>query len=869
MAIVINEQYTKFVQFAEQQMNAGNGKAIARDGGAAAEGNPLAGHNITAATGDKVAPLWRSTVNKTANDNTRTLFRNAILDMFGGNEADIPASVKTAMRLVDYDKGKPLTARRIMAVKAAVDQVVSDKVAYNQGVVDNVVQRNFNALPQEFQNALNELVSELRAVFGEAAVPQGAVISDIFRPSFMQGQLKAIRDAANAQGRELTVQEIKATYASAAFERLACNAVGAHILQKIKERQPDFGATGLSVGTQFKMRHPAFIGDFGLCKSPNDIAGLFANYQADIDAFVDLASRSHAAYKDVPAKVGAKLAKLASGQGIDESLFLAHVNTAKLVSAAKDLGSAILNGTAPGSKEHGYNVEAAYGELVDKFVKERADAFAAIDQLDLPEDVKNFWKAEYVAHKDMPVLTPAQMFEASKSIDVDKLLGAFDKGLPIGDALEKMKDVANKFLEDCKEASGNPNVLVGLGADAMPLYSMLIMVAEAKNPDLAKAVQKANSFFNKAVKDCQDKARADRSYSEAAAFIEVLRSRGGTERSTPVMDEKKFLALVGDTVESSCAGCGIADGEVRNAIKERMLERGGNLIRRANGLKRLSEFIAKIKADVAAIPAKQDEVVAKYSADLSKETVPLLKRLAGVLDWSGKSAEASENIVKNYVEDMKTWRNVAPGSLDAQGLESVFQRRMTDYLKYALTQDKNFNKDKHAGLSQDFLNDLSRSAVYTVNGTRLEGASLDERLVHFMGSIKDAGKRKAVSMMINQQIFGEFTTSIANRVPLAGWKEGMKDELPSAIPGIEKFASRDIMKTFDQLFGAGPMSFSIEVSPDESTVTVHATCDYPIHADVSLKAVSIGTCKVTQDFVIDLSGEEPSIRDFKIGQTFE
>ena len=40
--------------------------------------------------------------------------------MFGG-EAKIPESVKKAMLLGDYGDGRPLTARRIMAVKDAID----------------------------------------------------------------------------------------------------------------------------------------------------------------------------------------------------------------------------------------------------------------------------------------------------------------------------------------------------------------------------------------------------------------------------------------------------------------------------------------------------------------------------------------------------------------------------------------------------------------------------------------------------------------------------------------------------------------------------------------------------------------------------
>ena len=83
MAFQINSQYTKFVQFAEQQVQAGNRTAIARAG----DGDPLAGRAITAATGDKIAPFWgRSQANKEANNNVRDLFRNSIISMFGGED---------------------------------------------------------------------------------------------------------------------------------------------------------------------------------------------------------------------------------------------------------------------------------------------------------------------------------------------------------------------------------------------------------------------------------------------------------------------------------------------------------------------------------------------------------------------------------------------------------------------------------------------------------------------------------------------------------------------------------------------------------------------------------------------------------------
>ena len=132
MAITINAQFNQFVKFAQEQYLAGRTKAIARDGGEVLIGGALAGHCIKPAVGDKLRPLWRSQTNKDANNAVRTLFMQSVADIFGG-EARIPQSVKTAMLMKDYNCGKPLTARRIIAVKAAIsaeiDKLNSEKAA--------------------------------------------------------------------------------------------------------------------------------------------------------------------------------------------------------------------------------------------------------------------------------------------------------------------------------------------------------------------------------------------------------------------------------------------------------------------------------------------------------------------------------------------------------------------------------------------------------------------------------------------------------------------------------------------------------------------------------------------------------------------
>ena len=135
MALDINTGYSSafkaFVEFAEKTNADGYDSASAKA--------TLSSRTIT------VSPLslhetsyfLRKGAEEKSNDATRALFRAAIIDMFGG-EDKIPENVKDAMRLNDYGHGKPLSARRILSVKAAIDgnNTVAVARAKSQAVTD-------------------------------------------------------------------------------------------------------------------------------------------------------------------------------------------------------------------------------------------------------------------------------------------------------------------------------------------------------------------------------------------------------------------------------------------------------------------------------------------------------------------------------------------------------------------------------------------------------------------------------------------------------------------------------------------------------------------------------------------------------------
>ena len=108
---------------------------------------------------DKVggfSALFRSRANKEANNATRELFKSAVAEMFGG-EDNIPENVRAAMKMKDYGKGRPLTARRILAVKTAIDAAIGN-VDYSQFVPAILKQAKGYSLPIPTGEQFHDLV---------------------------------------------------------------------------------------------------------------------------------------------------------------------------------------------------------------------------------------------------------------------------------------------------------------------------------------------------------------------------------------------------------------------------------------------------------------------------------------------------------------------------------------------------------------------------------------------------------------------------------------------------------------------------------------------------------------------------------------
>ena len=144
-----NSAFKSFVDFAQERIDANQAKAVAD-----ARVKQLGNRKVVAITysrTDEVHKWLRTNDEYFVNDHTRKIFKQAIANMFGGEDR-IPDSVKTAMLMDDYNCGKPLTARRIMAVKVAIDADGTAK-ALSQAEAQRRIDKKFGKFESEATKA--------------------------------------------------------------------------------------------------------------------------------------------------------------------------------------------------------------------------------------------------------------------------------------------------------------------------------------------------------------------------------------------------------------------------------------------------------------------------------------------------------------------------------------------------------------------------------------------------------------------------------------------------------------------------------------------------------------------------------------------
>ncbi|MBO7092707.1 MAG: hypothetical protein J6W23_13055 [Victivallales bacterium] len=155
---------------------------------------------------DFIGNVGRRAPKKEANEAVRTLFRQSIIDMFGG-ESMIPESVKTAMKLEDYGKGKPLSARRIRIVNDAINAVKEDMKPINidEATAQKMIKQSETFLGGSLDDYIDadKKAAELLMKFGQGMTAKTArVLSNFIVKGILNNEDK------NLTFNEETIQDV-------------------------------------------------------------------------------------------------------------------------------------------------------------------------------------------------------------------------------------------------------------------------------------------------------------------------------------------------------------------------------------------------------------------------------------------------------------------------------------------------------------------------------------------------------------------------------------------------------------------------------------------------------------------------------------
>lgn len=327
------------------------------------------------------------------------------------------------------------------------------KAVYNAHVMSVAkTSGNVGKMPSRVNDGLQELLAEMRGIYGEDAVHADSPIFAFVAGGRIVELVKPLADAADAGHRLLRPSEI----ANALREDCRCGVAASFVREKAKALAVagNLGNVSTSLGYVLLKQSPEFSAELLACKNLDEANAVFDKYEGVVRTQIKLENDVEAERKRLPDRASAKLAE-ALGMNVEEVKNVTAFN--RLTNKGADIVRDIVAGTYPGCREKGFNVAAAFDAIVDKFVQTRLDLIREVDK---SEGISNAVKAKWRIHvlkTDKP-----EELEVAKFV---KVLGV--RGDQMRDRLEEILEAGISAEERAKRLC----VLTGLlNAEFVNLY---------------------------------------------------------------------------------------------------------------------------------------------------------------------------------------------------------------------------------------------------------------------------------------------------------------------------------------------------------------------------------------------------------------
>ena len=486
-----NAQFNAFVSFAQ---NAKDVNAIVGD---SAPAGPLASRTISARKDDSMHAFVRSDDSKKSNDQVRDLFRNSVINLFGG-ESRVPESVKKAMVLSDYGKGRPLTARRILVVQAAIDAVKGriNVQGDNAKIASAVGNLKFDQLPPDIDAAIEDVraATEARGSAGMGK-DKRSLVDFLGRKRVQQ----TLNNFAKASGRPLSRADV---------HDILLGMVNKGQLVEVERLSAFMATLGTSKIDALASRAPAYAAmkavpglaeELEACRSGADFDAVFEKFGSVIEAhmvIMDAAEDCKARMEDVLVE------EFVKATGKDEAFFRDNVplpafRTGKCETIRDKIATGAIKASSP------REVEAAFLDAARAYVREHLAAAAEADGVaGISDAVRESLKYGAIVAQSVKEYHIAEYAPLASKLDLGALkAAALQKPFSPGAVSAAFKDMLDDLRTIGKERFGLDKWRL-LGVDGQqPFAAIVLKCALSGEPALTKVLAEHDEEISAGVRD--------------------------------------------------------------------------------------------------------------------------------------------------------------------------------------------------------------------------------------------------------------------------------------------------------------------------------------------------------------------------------
>jgi hypothetical protein len=929
MAININNAFTTFdtfVKFAEHRSAAGLKGEVAK-ATVAFDNRNISSVTVGSASRTNAGWFSRTGNDKIDNDRTREIFKAAIVKMFGG-ESEIPPEVVKAMEMENYGHGRPLTARRILLVKAAIDKTDAPRVG---------AELKFQATGRK---VFNRLQPETKA----ALVGKG----------YTKAELPNMARAVKAYAKSQNVSEAEAlkevTTAGTKANRLA------------------------SYGGRFLASPSNFADGLRLLES-------FEGWYADLKAFKDSHALNNAA-GDTPTKLHIDGAAT-STQGLRglEAMVFQHIAVDSSIDIKKDGEEVFGMANNAAMRFFGRNMhESVLGSVLNVPAAKRGVLFAAVDVFQplfrdgaavaanqgRPASEWRISKGALFVSRCLAHLDELSALQARGQLTAKNILRICFPDIPKGRAdLRTLNAGCEAIFDTLNEEVGMMNqdgawlkmLSTGCSLDEilrfyrdgtqppvrgnMTDWTMPLSDYEGGGFAQMRSDLPRNYNYYRIVGGLPDKSPAGQILPADQADNNIA-FPDGTRLACSSKPEHQ--GNVGQVEAKIKALCGDAHGFQAEVVAFCLSQSGKAPMRhalKAEGIFNAEHAVADISLSKDAItgavtihytspaslpvrfswhttvntdgttsttplqvekPIRQLdhaqartmilEAAGKYDCDLSngklaRSAVLLAQNAIGLLPDHAKLlaqflvklpldspdpeiSELCDQRTASFAADLRTARSFAYGDPRMQEAENFFKTSHNAYINKQFNQARNYGDNTKPGSANIFgamIGDLPR-AHYTINGQAFaKDDDTDFQAVFnvFKHALPSEKAQKAVSILMHQGVFGDiFTTQL--KAPTSA-ENGIEPVELHDTAGGRMFLQRD-MEVFEKTLVSGnlDMHFDLMVSPDGNTATINIACQDEIFTGDRNEA-TCGTLQLRQKITLDLRPDIPVVTDVKLSQS--